>query len=796
MIEEVQRGPVRHLLGGKKWRTMRWNRKGNQMPESSKILVVEDDPDLLFATCRVLRSAGHHVLEATTGEACMRAIKKDKPDLILLDVVLPDMDGLEICKQVKADVSWRDTFVVLTSGMKTSLSEEADGLEAGADGYITRPIADRELLARVQSLIRIRQAKAQISRAKEEWERTFDAVPDLIAILDREHRVLRANRAMAANLGLSPEQLVGRRCYEVVHGSKKPPAFCPHARLMTDGIVSTAEAHEDRLGGDFLISVSPLYDDHGALVGSVHVARDITARKQVEKALEEKSRELGERIRELNCLYAISALALRDKGDMPLDRLVQEIADLIPTGWQYPEVACSRIVLEEKTYESKGFEETLWKQTGEIKVFRNPLGRVEVYYKEARPESDEGPFLKEERKLIDAIAERLGRIVERKWAEEAVRESEEKHRNLFETMAQGVVYQSASGEIVSANPAAQTILGLSLDQLQGRTSMDPRWRAIHEDGSDFSGEAHPAMVALKTGKKVENVVMGVFNPIHEDYRWIRINAVPQFKDGEDEPYQVYTTFDDMTEIKLAREALQRAHDELERRVDERTAELRLMSAKLLKAQEEERRLIALELHDGIGQILSATKFRLETVAEGVQEEGASAGAASLEPVVHMLQEAVEDVRRIQKNLRPSVLDDLGILATISWFCREFESVYAGTKIEREVDLEERDVPESLKIVIFRILQEALNNIAKHSRASLVGLSLRKVSGHIELTIRDNGQGFALQDVLSNRRSERGLGLDGMRERATLSGGGLSIESQPGAGTSIKAIWKLAEVIQP
>lgn len=99
--------------------------------------------------------------------------------------------------------------------------------------------------------------------------------------------------------------------------------------------------------------------------------------------------------------------------------------------------------------------------------------------------------------------------------------------------------------------------------------MDPRWKAVHEDGSDFPGETHPAMVALKTGKKVENAIMGVFNPADEDYRWIRINAVPQFRDGEDMPYQAYTTFDDITEIKLAREALQRAHDELERRVAEK-----------------------------------------------------------------------------------------------------------------------------------------------------------------------------------------------------------------------------------
>lgn len=132
---------------------------------------------------------------------------------------------------------------------------------------------------------------------------------------------------------------------------------------------------------------------------------------------------------------------------------------------------------------------------------------------------------------------------------------EEKYRNLFSTMAQGVVYQGADGKIISANPAAERILGLTLDQMLGRTSIDPRWKAIHEDGSDFPGDTHPSMVALKTGREVRNVVMGVFNPREERHRWIVINAVPQFKPNEARPYQVYTTFDDITERKNMEDAL-------------------------------------------------------------------------------------------------------------------------------------------------------------------------------------------------------------------------------------------------
>jgi PAS domain S-box-containing protein len=140
-------------------------------------------------------------------------------------------------------------------------------------------------------------------------------------------------------------------------------------------------------------------------------------------------------------------------------------------------------------------------------------------------------------------------ITERKKAEEALKESERKHRILFETMLQGVVYQNNKGEIISANPAAERILGLTLEQMQGKTSSDPSWHAIHENGTPFFGQTHPAMIALKTGKQVRDTVMGVYNTQEGNYRWIIINAMPQFKENENKPYQVYTTYSDITQIK-------------------------------------------------------------------------------------------------------------------------------------------------------------------------------------------------------------------------------------------------------
>ena len=146
-------------------------------------------------------------------------------------------------------------------------------------------------------------------------------------------------------------------------------------------------------------------------------------------------------------------------------------------------------------------------------------------------------------------------ITARKQATQALAASERRFRSLFENMTLGVVYQEVDGRITLANHAAEEILGLTIEQMQGRTSIDPRWRAVHEDGSDFPGEDHPAMVALRTGKIVTDVLMGVDHPARDEQRWIRIAAVPEFRPGETQPFSVFATFDDITERRRAEQAV-------------------------------------------------------------------------------------------------------------------------------------------------------------------------------------------------------------------------------------------------
>ena len=131
-----------------------------------------------------------------------------------------------------------------------------------------------------------KKSEQALWQAKNDWERTFDTIPDFIAILDNNHKIVRANRAMAEQLGVKPEQAIGLSCYKCVHGTELPPEFCPHAKTLEDGEEHVAEVHEPRLGGDFIVSTTPIKDEQGRVTGSVHVARNITERKKTEREIE------------------------------------------------------------------------------------------------------------------------------------------------------------------------------------------------------------------------------------------------------------------------------------------------------------------------------------------------------------------------------------------------------------------------------------------------------------------------------------------------------------------------------
>ena len=329
--------------------------------------------------------------------------------------------------------------------------------------------------------------------------------------------------------------------------------------------------------------------------------------------------------------------------------------------------------------------------------------------------------------------------------------AEQSSRLILETLNEGVLTVAEDGTIIYSNSRFVEIVKMPLQKVIGSSIhglISPTDRTAFEtilkQSRKGKGKGEVSFVA---GDETLVPVQLSLNPLEiEELSAICIVAV------------------DLTEQKQAEK------------------QLRDLSSRLLTAHEDERRQIAGDIHDGIGSQLGAICFKMESFFDQIPELS--------EGIFSTIKEAMDEARRIQMDLHPATLDDLGIVATLSWFCRRFQTTYSHIKIEQDVGIGESEVPKSLKTVIYRISQEALNNIAKHSKAGSVCLSLQKIDNTIQLTIQDDGQGFGVMETAAIDGTRKGLGLISMTNRAQLSGGCCKIESIFGKGTVVRASWPL------
>lgn len=207
---------------------------------------------------------------------------------------------------------------------------------------------------------------------------------------------------------------------------------------------------------------------------------------------------------------------------------------------------------------------------------------------------------------------------------------------------------------------------------------------------------------------------------------------------------------------------------------------------LLSAQEDERQRIAADLHDEIGQCLSAVQFAIGGLREQIGDRLTAPEHEMFACLAGRISQAMDEVRRICMGLRPPMLDDLGIVSTIDWYCGELRQVLANVEVVQQVRANEIAIPAPVKLAIFRILQEACSNSCKHACARRLLVLLETDADGIRLEVADDGVGF---DPVLARGRLRGVGLCSMRERATMTDGFLAIRSEVGVGTRVVASWR-------
>lgn len=215
---------------------------------------------------------------------------------------------------------------------------------------------------------------------------------------------------------------------------------------------------------------------------------------------------------------------------------------------------------------------------------------------------------------------------------------------------------------------------------------------------------------------------------------------------------------------------------------------RSRSRQLIHAQEQERKRIASELHDGIAQSIGAVKYRIEDAVAILGRENPELDMTAFEATIDDMKGLVEEVRRISSNLSPSMLEDFGIHVAMEWLCKEFKAQSRDIEVSCSVNIDEAETPELVKVAIYRVAQEALQNIAKHSSATQVGAVLESTDGGVKLRISDNGVGFDTAKDTHGYDGKSGLGLRSMRERVDATGGEFELKAAPKKGVKVRAFW--------
>ena len=337
-----------------------------------KILIVDDMEENLYLLETILTGSGYGVVTAKDGTEALDKLKKNPIDIIVSDILMPKMDGFQLCRECKKDQSLKKIPFIFYTATYTNQKDEDFALSLGAEKFLVKPQEPEVFL-----------------------------------------KILK----------------------EIIKASKKRTLVAPKEPIKEEEIYLTE--YNKRL---------------------IH---------KLEKKildLEKRTRDLKERAKELNCLWEISNLV--ERPGISLEAIIKGTVNLLPSAWQYSRISCARIILDSKEYKSKNFKETAWRQASDIILHKKPVGTVEVYYLEERPQMDEGPFLKEEGDLINIVGKRLGKIIERVQAEETL----QRYKYIVSSSTDMLALLDKQFTYLAANNAYIEAFKLTFKQLIGNTT--------------------------------------------------------------------------------------------------------------------------------------------------------------------------------------------------------------------------------------------------------------------------------------------------------------------------------------
>lgn len=575
---------------------------------------------------------------------------------------------------------------------------------------------------------------------EQELRAIYENVPGIVFYIaidpDGEFRFLSVSRDFLTATGLSREQLVGSLVRDIIPPPSRDIVLSHYreairsaqtVRWEEESVYPAGKRHGE-------VAVTPLYDASGLATHLIGIVHDITERKRLEERRAEDLLEAAPDamvvVDQTGRIVLANAQTERLFGYLKAEILGQPVEVLIP----------QRFHKRHRTHRTAFFSEPRVRPMGA----QLQLLGLRKDGTEFAVEISLSPIMTAEGFLVTSA---IRDVTVRKLAEEAVRQSEEKFRNVFSEAGVGMVMASPEGRFLAANRTFCDCLGYTEKELLEKTVESI---TLSEDWPSFSQKLS---TALREGRGFQWVQKRC---LHKSGRIVFTESSTSLIRGRDgSPQYFVAEVLDVTRRKEAEDALS------------------AMTRKLIEGQEQERARIGRELHDDVSQRLAMLSVALEQLGDTPTEVH-----SRVQEIREELRQISDDVQAISHDLHSSKLEYLGAIAGMKSWCKE---VAERQKIEIDFTSElHSPLPLNIGLPVFRVLQEALHNASKHSGVKRVEVQLREVSGQIHLVVSDVGRGFDVEAALLGA----GLGLSSMRERVRLMNGTITIESKPGGGTTI------------
>lgn len=648
-------------------------------------------------------------------------------------------------------------------GRQKTIENSAAPIRNAEEQIVGAVVVNEDVTERVR-------AEEALRKSENLWRTTFDNAAIGIAIVNSEGRPVETNPAFQKILGYTKEELRHQWFVDFTHPDDTIKEFPLHQEMI-DGKRDHYQMEKRFIRKDgqvrwvnLIASVIPA-EQPGEFFG-VGMVEDITERKQAEAAMEDRERRLNLVYQNVaDCIFILSV-----EPDERYRFVSVNEAFLTVTGFRREQVVdkCIEEVLPETSHELvkgkylEAIEHNKTVRWEEVAVM--PAGRRigEAFVTPVRDEVMDRLY------LLGGVHD----VTERIEGEEALRESETKFRMLAESSASAILYHLDDGTLAYVNPAAVRMTGYSRDELLKLKIWDllhPDFRTVVEERLRARQAGEPVV----SQNEVRMIVKG------GETRWINYTAGRMEIEGNNAMIAMVT---DVTERKRAEEELRASHEQL-----------RALAARLESVREEEGTRIAREIHDELGSALTGLKWDLERVNKALAEtRSASAlpeARGKIRGMLGTIDNTINTVRRISSELRPGVLDDLGLVAAIEWQARQFQE-RTGILCQFAAGVEEANLDRQASTAIFRMFQEILTNILRHAQAGKVWINAYEKEDHFVLEVRDDGRGISEAE----KYNSHSLGLLGMRERGHLIGGRIEIGGVKGEGTTVIVRVPLAAVV--